>query len=421
MADTTYVERFRAASPGQQLSLVAAIGAMLAVLIGLAWYFLIRTPYEPLFNDMRTADAATIVAELDRQQIPYRLADGGSTILVPAMRVDATRLSVMSEDLPLKGAVGFELFNKSDMGLTDFAQKINYQRALQGELARTIMTLDGVESVRVHLSLGEDRIFRDDRVPPKASVTVHMKSGAALPESAATGIQRLVAAAVPQLDAANVVILDEEGSVVGVQQQPLFSGAPITPLAQEKLAIEQHYAAVVRAALGKRYRGQPIDVAVTAHLPQAEGAGLDLPKWTSAGRDFRLDVTVDAPSGLSTDDQARMLATVGGAIGVNPALGDAIAFGPITQARPASRPDWVPYETRRPQTAEGSGHAVDPGMRTWFTVAGIVALVLLALAVVGVVMRNFRRRTELSSAERVAFAARLRDALDHGEGARHAS
>lgn len=419
MAETTYVERFRAAAPGQQISLVAAIGAVFAVLIGLVWYFLVRTPYEPLFNDMRTADAATIVAELDRQKIPYRLTDGGSTILVPAARVDATRLSVMSEDLPLKGAVGFELFNKSDMGLTDFAQKINYQRALQGELARTIMTLDGVESVRVHLSLGEDRIFRDDRVPPKASVTVRMKSGAILPESAATGIQRLVAAAVPQLETANVVILDEAGNVVGGQTQAMTSATSMTPVVQEKLAIEQHYEAVIRAALGKRYPGQPITVAVTAHLPQAEGAGFDLPKWTPAGRDFRLDVTVDTTSPLSADDQARMLAVIGAAIGANSALGDAIAFGPIKQAQPASQPDWVPYETGR-LAGEGSERSADPEMRTWFTVAGIVALILLALAVIGVLMRNFRRRTELSSAERVAFAARLRDAIDHTEGAGHA-
>ena len=170
-------DSIRALSSRQQVFLALGTACVLCLVLGAVWFFALRTDWTPLFTQLRPSDAATIVADLDRKKIAYRLADGGTAILVPADQADSARLDVMTGDLPLKGTVGFELFNKSDVGLTDFAQKINYQRALQGELERTIMTLDGINSARVHLSLGEDRIFRDDRVPPKASVTIRMRKG----------------------------------------------------------------------------------------------------------------------------------------------------------------------------------------------------------------------------------------------------
>lgn len=227
-------DRFRAASPARQIQLIAIGVILIGGILAISWYFFLRTPYMPLFTNLRATDAATIVASLEQKKIPYHLADGGTTILVPAEAVDVARLNATTDDLPLKGTVGFELFNKSDMGLTDFAQKINYQRALQGELARTIMTLDGVDTARVHLSLGEDRIFRDDRVPPKASVTIRMQKGASLTGNVAQGVKRLIAAAVSNLDAANVVILDETGREVGsTQDSPSANLAAIAPLADQ--------------------------------------------------------------------------------------------------------------------------------------------------------------------------------------------
>src|SRR5215475_15224425 len=109
-------DRFRAFTTRQQIALVASAVGLCVAIIGLVWFFMLRTTYRPLFTDVRPTDAATIVADLQRKKIDYRLANGGSTILVPEDLVDGTRLSVMSEDLPLKGTVGFELFNKSDLG-----------------------------------------------------------------------------------------------------------------------------------------------------------------------------------------------------------------------------------------------------------------------------------------------------------------
>src|ERR1700749_2833351 len=176
-------DRFRAFSTRQQLMLAAVVASIGCVILIVAWFLFLRVDYQPLFTALRPADAAKIVADLDRRKVSYRLENGATTILVPAETVDATRLNLMSEDLPLKGTVGFELFNKSDMGLTEFAQKINYQRALQGELARTIMTIDVIDSARVHLSLPEPTVFREDRRAPKASVTLATRQGRRLSDA----------------------------------------------------------------------------------------------------------------------------------------------------------------------------------------------------------------------------------------------
>jgi len=119
--------------------MAVAIGAALLCALLVALYFaFLRQGYAVLFTGLRTADASAVVAALDEKKVPYRLEEHGTRILVPSSLVDSTRLAVMGDELPLKGMVGFELFNRSDMGLTEFAQRINYQRALQGELARSM-------------------------------------------------------------------------------------------------------------------------------------------------------------------------------------------------------------------------------------------------------------------------------------------
>ena len=136
-------EFFRTLDHRARWGLAAGAGVIAAVAIAaVAW--LLRTDYQVLFADLKPQDAAQMTAELDRQKITYRVSDDGSAILVDAAVVHATRLKLMGKDMPLHGAAGFELFNNGDFGMTEFAQKINYQRALQGELTRTILALSEV-------------------------------------------------------------------------------------------------------------------------------------------------------------------------------------------------------------------------------------------------------------------------------------
>lgn len=189
--------------------LAAGAVAVLAATVAAAW--LLRTDDQVLFADLKPQDAALMAAELDRQKIPYRVSNDGSTLLVDGGIVHTTRLKLMGKDMPLHGAAGFELFNNGDFGMTEFAQKINYQRALQGEITRTILALSEVRDARVHLALPEESLFKRSNARPKAAITLSLKAGETLRPDQVNGIQRLVAGAVPAIAAQDVTIVDQHG------------------------------------------------------------------------------------------------------------------------------------------------------------------------------------------------------------------
>lgn len=195
---------------GARAGLVAGVVAILAATVACG-YWLMRTDYQVLFTDLSPQDASAMANELDRMKMQYILADNGTSILVDKHAVYRTRLKLMGGDLPLHGAVGFELFNNSDFGMTEFAQKINYQRALQGELTRTILSLDEIRDARVLLALPEQGLFKQAESKAKASITLTLKPGASLRAEQVAGIQRLVSAAVPGIDAQAVTIVDQTG------------------------------------------------------------------------------------------------------------------------------------------------------------------------------------------------------------------
>lgn len=191
--------------------LIAGAAVIVLALGSWAAFLLLHTPYRILFADLADADAAAIVEQLKEQKVPYRLSQGGAAISVPAEQVHEVRLGLMGSDLPLRGGVGFEIFDKQGLGTTEHSQKVSYQRALQGELARTISTLEDVKGVRIHLVMPESSLFTRDRQQASAAVTLTMKPGAVLRREQIIGVQRLVAASVPGLEPARVVINDQRG------------------------------------------------------------------------------------------------------------------------------------------------------------------------------------------------------------------
>lgn len=193
-----------------KISLIGGVVFILSVTAALA-FWLLRVDYQVLFSDLRAQDSAVMVAELDKLKIPYKISDSGTSILVEKDLVHSTRMKLLGKDLPLHGAVGFELFNNSDFGMTEFAQKINYQRALQGEITRTILSFDEIKDVRVHIALPEDGLFKRATSKAKAAITIALKPGSKLRNEQILGIQRLVAAAVPGIVAQDVTIVDQQG------------------------------------------------------------------------------------------------------------------------------------------------------------------------------------------------------------------
>lgn len=409
----SFVDQFRSSSPPRQALAIGAVAAVLALALAAAYLLVLRKPYAVLFSGLRQADAATIVADFDKKKIPYRLADGGSTVLVQRDQVDAVRLDVASEDLPLKGTVGFELFNKSDMGLTEFAQRINYQRALQGELARTIMTIDAVDSARVHLSIADPTLFRDDRRPSKASISVVTRPGKVLPPSAVFGIQRLVAAAVPDLSASDVVVLDASGITISNNAAPQ---AAVTPMDQEKQAIEQYYAARVSKALEPLAAGVNAQVTVTAETgpsPTSITGDPDaIETWTPTSRKFPLAVTIALQALPDAATQGQIRAAARAAAGLDFGNGDIVTFSTSAAGWTAPPPEAETVGVAPSLASPGRGAVApsppDPSGQLQLR----LLLVLAALLAVAVLLHwRFGRPRTLNAAQRASYASRLRALL----------
>ena len=200
--------------PARRLVVVGAGVGSLVLVLASAWWA--QQPlYRPLFTNLGTDDAVAIADALAAERVPYRVEDGGRAVLVPAERLHALRLTLASRGLPAGGGVGFEIFDKQQLGgQTDFLQRLNYQRALQGELARTIGELGGVESARVHLALPERSLFVAQDRSPSASVVVKLARGGTLSRAQIDGIVHLVAASVQHMTPGAVTVVDESGAVL---------------------------------------------------------------------------------------------------------------------------------------------------------------------------------------------------------------
>src|SRR5882724_12581713 len=190
-----------------------------AIVIGVIFFFghLIITPdYKPLMTGMEPADAQALASRLAAKNISYQISPDGKTVSVPGDKVDSSRLEVASEGMPHSGRLGFELFDKLNWGQTEFDEKVNYQRALEGELERTIQTLRDVESVRVHLVMPAESVFLDREREAKASVILRVHHGQ-LSEETHRAIASLVSGAVDKLSPQNVTVIDADTN------QPLFA------------------------------------------------------------------------------------------------------------------------------------------------------------------------------------------------------
>lgn len=194
---------------------------MAAILVGMVLFFVfvslrVSTPETKLlYADLSSADSGAIAAKLEENQIPYEASVDGSRIMVPETEVGRARLLLAEAGLPNGGSLGYEIFDKqSGFGTTNFVQNINQVRALEGELARTISSLDTIRSARVHLVLPQRELFSRDTRPSSASVYIGLRPGGKVEREQIAAIQSMVASAVPDLKAANVTLIDSNGNLL---------------------------------------------------------------------------------------------------------------------------------------------------------------------------------------------------------------
>ena len=197
----------------QKIVLMVAIAGVIALLVASSTW-LKQADYRILFSNISERDGGSIIAALEQMNVPYRFSDSGSAILVPGGKVHEVRLRLASQGLPKGGAVGFELMENQKFGISQFAEQVNYQRGLEGELARTIQSIAAVQGARVHLAIPKPTVFVREEMKPSASVMLSLYPGRTLEASQIAGIQNLVAASVPSLAASSVTLIDQSGAML---------------------------------------------------------------------------------------------------------------------------------------------------------------------------------------------------------------
>lgn len=207
---TTTLTRLRA---NPKIPLLIAAAAAVAILVALMLWA--KSPdYRVLYSNLNDRDGGDIVTQLTQLNIPYRFADNGGALLIPADKVHETRLRLAQQGLPKGGAVGFELLDQEKFGISQFSEQVNYQRALEGELARTIGTLGPVLNVRVHLAMPKPSLFVREQKSPTASVTLALQPGRALDDGQINAIVYMVSSSVAGLPPANVTIVNQTGRLL---------------------------------------------------------------------------------------------------------------------------------------------------------------------------------------------------------------
>jgi flagellar M-ring protein FliF len=198
----------------QQKILIAGAILLTVVMLGTLVFFLNEPSYSVLYTGLAEEDASKVVDELTAQKVPYKIEDNGRTIKVAKDKLYETRLSLAGKGIPGSGVIGYELFDKNTMGMSEFMQKLNYKRALEGELARTIMQQEGIEGVRVHIVTPARSVFKSEEKPPTASIVLKLKSRYELDKGSVTAIINLVASSVEGLQPGKVTLLDSRGRLL---------------------------------------------------------------------------------------------------------------------------------------------------------------------------------------------------------------
>jgi len=200
--------------PGRNtLGPMLGVALFVALSVG-AWLWGSTPDYRVLFSNIADRDGGAVIAALNQMNVPYRMSDGGGAILVPEKMVHDTRLRLASQGLPKGSIVGFELIENQKLGTTQFQEQVNYQRGLEGELARSIQSLAAVSSARVHLAIPKPSLFLRERQKPSASVIVTLNPGRTLDRAQVAGITHLVSSSVPELPPRSVSVLDQNGNLL---------------------------------------------------------------------------------------------------------------------------------------------------------------------------------------------------------------
>lgn len=437
--------------PNRRYAFLAGLLAIVVIAAGLLWWAF-RDNEQLLFGNLRERDAAEITQALTEWKVPYTITDGGSAIRVSSDKVYDTRMKLVAAGIPKGGHAGFELFDHSDFGVTEFAQRVNYQRALQGEIERTIASMPGVQDARVHLTIRRPGMFSSDQESSKASVALNVAPGVTLSQSQIEGIRSLVSASVEGLAPTHVSVLDSNGALLAAATASDNDGG--VAISDETSRIEASIQAKVEHLLTQFLRKDQFRVSVDVTLNAEKfreiserpistaGTGNDLMSrqqstsgYTSngskrqedtqvefihgttrtevsraGGQIERMSIAVVIPPNAEGVDPQALQDLISAAAGVNPQRGDRLQISSLGWRAGAVVPGQTPTISGV-EPGETSHGAARPSWWQWALGGGL----LLVVALIAVALLRRPRTPKLSPAERDAVLEKLKGWLAEGE------
>ncbi len=318
---------------GRKIVMMLGVAAVVAAMAGV-WMWGQQPDYRVLFANYNDRDGGAIVAELDKLNIPYKFSDGGGTIMVPSDRVYDARLKLASQGLPKGGNIGFELMENQKLGSSQFVEQINFQRAMEGELARSIESVSSVQAARVHLAMPKDSVFVTEQKAPTASVLINLYPGRTLDAQQVSAIVHLVASSVPELSPKNVTLVDQNGNLLSDASKPAPNGLDPT---------QMKYVQDLQQSVARRIESI-ISPMVGAENVRAEAtADIDFSRSEQAVESYKPNQTPDAMT-IRSQQTSESSNGGGGASGVPGALTN-------QPPAPATAPVTAPAAGKAPATA----------------------------------------------------------------------
>ena len=321
-----------------------------AIAVGVMWS---RAPdYKVLYSNLSERDGGAVIQSLQQMNVPYKFAEGGGAVMVPADKVAETRLRLASQGLPKSGTTGMELMDNQKFGISQFAEHVNYQRGLEGELARSIESIGAVQSARVHLAIPKPTLFVRERQKPTASVVLQLYPGRAVDEGQVAAITHLVSSSVPELTPKSISIVDQQGNLLSGTNDRSLDASQLKYVQQ----VEQGYVKRVESILAPILGKDNIHAQVTADVDFSSV------EHTDESYKPNQDPTKAAIRSQQTSESNSQGGTpVGGVPGALSNQPPAAAVAPVTTPQPPRQPGQPnpPAQANQPaqttQTAEKTG------------------------------------------------------------------
>jgi len=249
----------------QIMVMLGGIAALFALIAGV-WMWGQTPDYRVLYSNLSDRDGGAIIESLQQMNIPYKFAEGGGALLVASGQVHEARLKLASQGLPKGGNVGFELMENQKFGITQFAEQVNYQRALEGELARSVQSIGTVAAARVHLAIPKPSVFVKEQQKPSASVVLSLQGGRMLDSAQVSAIVHLISSSVPELSDKNVTVVDQNGTLLSASHGGINSDALDANQLKYIQHIEQSYISRIEALLIPLLGANNVRAQVTANI-----------------------------------------------------------------------------------------------------------------------------------------------------------